>query len=164
MYFTMCNCSPSGTSAATVARPTSGYASVRTAIRAGPWTSCCIPAAMRRPLTRVLCTRMARHCPSLSATYSSLTSGDSSAAAVRGSRPESGSCSLATSSDWVTSRTVPSIGSTVYEMAAMARWVSETSRTEVTRTLDLAGEVQSTCRVSVPACRSSTRSCALRVP
>ena len=46
----------------------------------------------------------------------------------------------------------------------MARWVSETIRTEVTRTLDPAGDVQSTRRVSVPARRSSTRSCAFSVP
>ena len=83
------------------------------AIRAGPSISCSIPAAIRSPLTRVLCTRMARHWPSLSATNSSLTSGDSRAAAARGSRPLSGICSLATSSDWATSRTLPSTGSTV---------------------------------------------------
>ncbi len=134
------------------------------AIRSGPCTSWIMPAAMRRPLTRVLCTRIARDCPSLSAWYCSLTSGASSAAAARGSRPASGSCSLATISDWTTSRSLPSTGSTVYLIAAMARWVSETIRTDVTRTLDPAGEVQSTRRVRVPARRSSTRSCELRVP
>jgi hypothetical protein len=49
-------------------------------------------------------------------------------------------------------------------MAAMARWVSDTIRVEVTRTREPAGEVQSTCRVSVPARRSSTRSCEFSVP
>ena len=49
-------------------------------------------------------------------------------------------------------------------MAAMARWVSDTRRTEVTLILAPAGEDQSTVRVSVPACRSRTRSWACRVP
>ena len=119
---------------------------------------------MRRPLTRVLCTRMARHCPSLSAPYCSLTRGASSAAAALGSRPTSGICSLATISDCATSRSVLSTGSTVYLIAAIARWVSETIRTDVTRTRDPAGEVQSTRRVSVPALRSRTRSWELRLP
>ena len=46
----------------------------------------------------------------------------------------------------------------------MARWVSDTIRVEVIRTREPAGEVQSACRVSVPARRSSTRSCEFSVP
>ena len=44
----------------------------------------------------------------------------------------------------------------------MARWVSDTIRVEVIRTREPAGEVQSACRVSVPARRSSTRSCEMQ--
>ncbi len=49
-------------------------------------------------------------------------------------------------------------------MAAIARWVSDTMRTEVTLILAPAGEDQSTVRVSVPARRSRTRSWECRVP
>ena len=76
----------------------------------------------------------------------------------------SGRASLATSSDCTTSRSGWSTGSTVYRMAATARWLSETSRTEVTRTRSPAGELHSTSRVSVPARMSSRRTCECRMP
>ena len=44
-------------------------------------------------------------------------------------------------------------------MAAIERWVNETSRTAVTRTGRPAGDTHSTVRLSVPAWKSSTRSC-----
>ena len=49
-------------------------------------------------------------------------------------------------------------------MAAIARSVSDTMRTEVTLTRDAAGEDQSAVRVSVPARRSRTRSWECSVP
>ena len=41
----------------------------------------------------------------------------------------------------------------------MARWVNDTSRVEVTRMACPAGDAHSATRCSVPARRSSTRSC-----
>ena len=113
MYLVTSSRSPAATRAATVVRPRSGEDSVRTDIRSGPATSWLIPAASIRLLTFVLCTRITRCWSSSWATCSSLTSGDSSTAATRGSLPISGSTSLATSSDWMTSRSGSSIGSTV---------------------------------------------------
>ena len=46
----------------------------------------------------------------------------------------------------------------------MARWVSETSRTELTLTVCPAGDVQVTFLVRVPARRSRVRVCSRRVP
>jgi hypothetical protein len=73
-----------------------------------------IPAAIRSPLARVLCTSSAREGPpSLEHWDSSLTSGFSRTAESRGSLPRFGSSSFVTSSDCSTSRSFASTGSTV---------------------------------------------------
>ena len=54
--------------------------------------------------------------------------------------------SLATSSDCTTTGKASSTGSTMYSIAATARWVSDTSRVERTRTRRPVGEIHSTER------------------
>jgi hypothetical protein len=73
----------------------------------GPSTRWRMPAAIRSPLWRVWCSITASVPDTV---YSSDSSGRSSTAAVRGSRPRSGSSSLATSSDWRTTRSASSTG------------------------------------------------------
>ena len=86
------------------------------------------------------------------------SSGASIIAATRGSFDWAGTCSLATSSDWTTTRAASPTASTSQLMAMIERWVSETSRVERTRTRCPDGAAHSTTRRSTPARRSSTRS------
>jgi len=83
---------------------------------------------------------------------------------LRGSPDRGGVGSLATSSDCTISRSVWPTASTTFSMAATARWVSDTSRLDRTRTRPPVGDSQSALRVSVPARRSSTRPCSSRRP
>ena len=145
--------------AATVSRPRSGNDSVPIVISLGPLTSCAIAQAIRSLLIRVLWTRTARGCLPSDAWCSSLTSGDASTAAARGSVAVTGTSSLATISESTTRRRVSSTGLTVYLIAATARWVSDTSRTDSTWTVCPAGEVHTTVLVRVPARRSRVRVC-----
>ncbi len=93
------------------------------------------------------------------AALNSHSSGARSAAAARGSfEPGDGCGSLATSSDCTTIRAGAPTASTSHWIAATARCVSDTSRTDRTRTSWPAGERQCASRVSVPARMSSTRS------
>jgi hypothetical protein len=87
-----------------------------------------------------------------------------SAAATRGSLPGVGIGSLATSSDCTTIRAGFPTASTSYSMAATARWVNDTSRTDVTRMTWPAGDAHSTVRRSVPARKSRMRSWWCSVP
>src|SRR3954465_3051529 len=106
-------------------------------------------------LLRVECTSTAR---SAWSKCSMATSGDSSAAAARGSSDCGGAVSFATSSDWTTTRRGVSTGSTTYSIAATDRCTNETSRVEVTRTFVPAAEHHSTRRCSIPARRPSSPS------
>ena len=138
-----------------VTRAMSGPLSLTTSMPSGPSTTWSMPAATRRPLRSVRWTSVAEAGPRVP--WSSLTSGASRTAATRGSLSGRGIGSLATSSDWTTMRAGSSIASTTYSMAATARWVNDTNRTEVTRMDWPAGETHSTVRCSVPARKSRTR-------
>src|SRR5215213_7340134 len=83
-----------------------------------------MPAAIPSPLRRVEWTRTTRAAWSKNSCDSS---GDSRIAAVRGSAERADdSGSFATSSDWTTTRTGPSSGSTSYMIAAVERWTQDT--------------------------------------
>ncbi|MGX1273884.1 hypothetical protein RKD18_007078 [Streptomyces phaeoluteigriseus] len=82
-------------------RATSTLLSLPVVVRSGPVTVWSAATATRSPLRRVRCTSRSR-CPT--ATSSSGSSGDFSARAARGSASGSGRLSLATSSDWMTTR------------------------------------------------------------
>ena len=69
-----------------------------------------------------------------------------------------GGGSLATSSDWTTTRVALSTGSTSYSTAATARWTKDTNLVVESRTSRPTGEIQRACRRSTPARRSNTRS------
>ncbi len=146
----------------TVVRAVSGPQSQKASVLSGPSMTWSMPAATRSPLCSVRCTISAAVPPR--EPLSSLTRGASSAAATRGSLSGGGIGSLATSSDWTTMRAGLSTASTSKAMAATARCVNDTSRTDVTRITCPAGEAHSTRRCSVPARRSSTRSWARSVP
>ncbi len=64
----------------------------------------------------------------------------------------------------ITRRSFSPTGLTRYRIAAMARWVSDTRRTDSISTVFPAGEVHVTFRVSVPARRSRVLVCDCRVP
>src|SRR6266487_4699906 len=109
--------SPSAKPAVTVKRAQTESPSMPVHTPAGPSTTWSIAAPTRRPLRRVLCTRIA------SASWApciSGCSGASSTAAARGSSKIVGSCSLATSSDWTTTCNGRLIGRTSYRIAAAA--------------------------------------------
>jgi hypothetical protein len=113
-----------------------------------------IAAATRSPLCLVVCTSTRPASPSTVVLLADQRVA-SSAAAARGSLPAPGSSSLATSSDCSTTRG-PVQRLDLVATAAIARWVSETSRVERTRTVRPVGEVHSPSRRSVPARRSRT--------
>ena len=92
------------------------------------------------------------------------TSGELRAAAARGSRSVNGNVSFVTSSDWTTTCTGSSSGSTSYTIAAIERCVNETIRVDETLTRRPVGETHSASRRSTPARRSSTRSCLRNSP
>jgi len=65
---------------------------------------------------------------------------------------------LVTSSDWTTTCTASSSGSTSYTIAAIERCVNKTTHVEETRTKRPVGETHSATRRSTPARKPSTRS------
>lgn len=93
----------------TVRRATSAVLSLLVRVPAGPSTVWSAAVAMRSLLMRVECTSR-RRLPIVR--FSSDSRGDSRTAAVRGSPETAGSCSLAMSSDWTTTRTGASTAST----------------------------------------------------
>ena len=109
MYLVSVSVSPWPTSALTVTRARSSKLSLSVTVPSGPSTSWSIPAAIRRALARVLCTRTAR---SSEVPWYSETRGEARIAAARGSALRVGTSSLATSSDCTTIRVSPSSGLT----------------------------------------------------
>ena len=87
----------------------SGKLSVVTCTEGGPSIRWSMAVARRSPLVLV---EWESDAPVALAAWASEHSGSSSTAATRGSPPSPGSDSLATSSDWMTTRTAPSSGST----------------------------------------------------
>ncbi len=108
MNLTIRSFSPGASTAVAVTRPASGSLSEETPSESGPANSWSMAAATRISLRWVMWTSstivpLAR--------WRSDRSGDSSAAAARGSPCQAGSCSLATSSDWMTIRAGSPTGS-----------------------------------------------------
>ena len=145
----------------TVVRAQSSVESVPTSTRPGTSTSWSMPAAMSSSLDLVRCSNRALRSACSCCTASS---GWSSLAETRGSPEDTGTSSLATSSDCTVTRVNWPTASTTYSRAATPRWANDTSRVEVTFTSCPAGERQCACRASVPARRSSTRSWASSSP
>ena len=139
MNLTIRSFSPGSRRTVAVTRATSSVDSGLTASPSGPSITWSIAATMRSPLDLVEWTRIPRWS---SCACHSERSGSISSAPARGSMSiGAGTGSFATSSDWATTRTPSSIGSTSYRIAAIARCENDTSRTDETRTPSPAGRV-----------------------